>query len=163
MPGPSLPHRPKPSLGPYNAVQDSDAGSSLADTRVLVLTRESPRAQRLLGLLSGLGIETLEASSASGAAAVLRHDEARGKAFDFLVVDGRFGGICGMSLCAALCIPLARRPVVILQSSTETKLPSQALSRSGISAVIDPDFPREDLQSLLLGFRPTPASSTPRA
>lgn len=152
MSGSSLPYRPQPSEGTPEAAQTSESGNSLAATCALILNRDDARAERLQGVLQSLGITAALATCPSGAAAVLREDEANGRAFDFLFVDGQFGGICGMSLCAALCMPLNKRPKVLLQAPMEKVRDSRALARSGVHAVIDPEPLREELQVLLEGY-----------
>ena len=152
MPGRNLSQRPQPLPGTRHAAQTPDPVGFRKVTRALVLIHDPEQTLRLQGMLSSLGVDVWEARSASGAAAVLRREEARGVSFDLLLVDGRFGGICGMSLCAALCIPLEHRPEVILQTPTESPLDGKALARSGIGAVIDPEFSRQELHALLHGF-----------
>ena len=152
MSGRNLPQRPQPTTGPDHGLRESNPGEILGLARALVLIQETEQTLRLQGVLSSIGIDVCEARSASGAAAVLRREEARGRSFDFLLVDGLFGGICGMSLCAALCMQLRRRPEVILLTPTENLFHDDALIRSGISAVVDPECTLVELQTLLLGL-----------
>jgi len=123
--------------------------ASLTKTKALVLSQDAVLGSRLIGRLGSFGIETREASCASGAAAILRRADLRGQPIDFLIVDGRFQGICGMSLSAALCVTLRKRPIVLLQAPLETCLDREALNRSGVKAVLETDFGREELQALL--------------
>lgn len=153
MSGPNLPNRPQLPSGPHHATATPNLADSRGFGRALVLIQDPEQTLRLQGVLSSLGVEVLEARSASGAAAVLRREEARGYSFDLLLVDGRFGGICGISLSAALCMPLGNRPEVVLQSSRETPLDAKALKRSGIHAVIRPESTCEELRTLLHGCR----------
>ena len=133
----------------------------LPGSRALVLLQDPRESNRLQARLGSLGIETWEANCASGAAAMLRREELRGRPIDFLFVDGHFGGICGMSLCAALCMPLRRRPEVLLTAPFDRPLDSAALARSGISSVIEADCPKEDLQALLGSYQASLHRSLP--
>lgn len=133
----------------------SSSETPLRGTRALVLLQDPMEANRLQARLSALGIEAWEANCPSGAAAVLRRDELRGRPVDFLFVDGHFGGICGMSLCAALCMALRNRPEVLLTTPVDVALDSAALSRSGISSVIEADSSSRELEVLLGSYRRT--------
>ncbi|MGB0952056.1 MAG: hypothetical protein ACPG31_02410 [Planctomycetota bacterium] len=133
----------------------SSSETPLRGTRALVLLQDPVEANRLQARLTALGIEAWEANCASGAAAVLRRDELRGRPVDFLFVDGHFGGICGMSLCAALCMALRQRPEVLLTAPLDAALDSSALSRSGISTVIEADCSSRELEVLLGSYRRT--------
>ena len=119
----------------------------------LVLSHDVVLGNRMLGRLASFGIRTREASTASGAASILRRADMRKQPVDYLIVDGRFQGICGMSLCAALCVPLRQRPMVLIQAPLEACLDKDALQRSGVDAVIEADFDLDSLSQLLQGFR----------
>jgi hypothetical protein len=112
----------------------------------------------LLRRLGSFGIQTREANTASGAASILRRADMRKQPIDYLIVDGHFQGLCGMSLCAALCVPLRQRPMVLLQAPIENCLDMATLERSGIHAVIEANFDREALNQMLQGFRSNPQS-----
>jgi len=129
--------------------QRSTPEPCLAQTKALVLSQDAVLGSRLIGRLGSFGIETREASCASGAAAILRRADLRRQPIDFLIVDGRFQGICGMSLSAALCVTLRKRPIVLLQAPLEDCLDREALNRSGVKAVLETNFGREELQALL--------------
>ena len=119
----------------------------------LVLSHDVVLGNRLIGRLASFGIQTREANSATGAASILRRADMRKQPIDYLIVDGRFQGICGMSLCAALCVPLRQRPMVLLQAPIEDCLDKDTLERSGVHAVIDADFDQNDLNQSLQSFR----------
>ena len=81
-----LPKRLQSTPGPGNATQQSKSGNPLASTRALILTHDQEHAKCLQGRLGSLGIEVWEATCASGAAAVLRRGELRGRPIDFLLI-----------------------------------------------------------------------------
>ncbi len=135
--------------------QSSEAESdSEPATRALLLSQNGVQAHRLEGYLRQLGVACREVHCASGAAAVLRREDLRGRPIDLLLVDGQFGGICGMNLCAALCMPLRHRPVVLLTAPLATCLTPETLTRSGVTAVLPEHAQRDDIQILLQTFLP---------
>lgn len=71
--------------------------------------------------LHRLGLQVEQAPSASGAGALLRQAEHQGQAYDLLLVRPQHGGLCGMNLAAALCLPLRRRPVTALCVGRENR------------------------------------------
>jgi len=134
---------------PLRLTPETSPGQPIA----LVLSHDVVLGNRMLGRLASFGIRTREASTASGAASILRRADMRKQPVDYLIVDGRFQGICGMSLCAALCVPLRQRPMVLIQAPLEACLDKDALQRSGVDAVIEADFDLDSLSQLLQGFR----------
>ncbi|MDA0668049.1 MAG: hypothetical protein O3A95_08375 [Planctomycetota bacterium] len=128
-------------------------GPCLDQPTALVLSHDVVLGSRLLRRLGSFGIQTREATSAAGAASILRRADMRKQPIDYLIVDGRFQGICGMSLCAALCVPLRQRPMVLLQAPIEDCLDRATLERSGVHAVIEADFDLGALDQMLQSFR----------
>jgi len=93
--------------------------NSLVGTHALLLVEDASVAALLHSHLSALGVESADARSLAGAAALLRRDESSGTPADFLFADEKIAGTCGKSMCGALMLKLRHRPTVLLATQGE--------------------------------------------
>jgi len=106
--------------------------------RALLLTAGGSAAEvALCASLNRLGLQVELAPSASGAGALLRQAEQQGQAYDLLLVRPRHGGLCGMNLAAALCLPLRQRPVTALCVGKENQESLQGLGQAAVDVLLE--------------------------
>lgn len=106
--------------------------------RALLLTTGGSAAEvALCASLNRLGLQVEQAPSASGAGALLRQAELQGQAYDLLLVRPRHGGLCGMNLAAALCLPLRQRPVTALCVGKENQESLHGLGQAAVDVLLE--------------------------
>jgi len=101
--------------------REANAGSpntALQGKRALILVEDSDVFTLLHEHLYSLGVDYQEAQCPAGASALLRREESQDTPADFLFADEKLGGLCGMSLCSALLLPLRKRPSVLLATNS---------------------------------------------
>jgi hypothetical protein len=123
--------------------------NQLTGTRALILVEDPEMSSLLHGHLVAMGIECWEARCLAGASALLRRDEMLGKPADFLFADEELGGLCGMSLCAALLLPLRNRPRVLLATRYARTSECRDMENNCVDAVFDMNTSAAELRVLL--------------
>jgi hypothetical protein len=136
--------------------RDSAAGggvNSLAGTRALILVEDSSISALLHEHLKLLGVECGDARCLAGASALLRRDEDNGKPADFLFADEKIAGMCGVSMCGALMLPLRNHPKVLLATTDHTGECESKIEGSCVDAVFDFRTSAAELKVLLLRLK----------
>jgi len=140
-----LPSRHYPASAPWaqatSAKPTAKGPRRLQHGRALLLTSGSGAASAsevtLCASLQRLGLQVEQAPSASGAGALLRQAELQGQAFDLLLVRPKHGGLCGMNLAAALCLPLRQRPVTALCVGKENQESLRGLGQAAVDVLLE--------------------------
>lgn len=125
--------------------------AALSGTKVLVLMDDREMATRLHELLFAIGVECWVAHCLAGASALLRRDEHLNGQADFLIADPNFGHLSADSLCAALMLPLKRRPAILLALTPGSAPPEVD---DCIDAIVHLDLTATELENLMLQLRP---------
>lgn len=132
----------------------ADGGvNSLAGTRALILVEDSSISALLQAHLKTIGVECGEARCLAGASALLRRDENNGKPADFLFADEKIAGMCGVSMCGALMLPLKNRPKVLLATKDAAGKCLARIEGSCVDAVFDFRTSAAELGVLLKNLR----------
>jgi len=103
--------------------------------------------------LRQLGVICGEARCIAGASALLRHNDDQGKPADFLFADEQIAGLCGMSMCGALVMPLRNRPLVLLATKEANTDCCPSLEGSCVDAIFDFRTSSAELHILLKQLR----------
>jgi CheY-like chemotaxis protein len=133
---------------------EKDASSGIPSTalkgkRALILVEDPDVFALLHEHLFSLGVDCHEANCLAGASALLRREESMETPADFLFADEQMGGLCGMSLCSALLLPLRKRPSVLLATKgTPSEICAQP-KRQFVDAMFDFRTPSAELGVLL--------------
>jgi hypothetical protein len=109
----------------------------LASTHALLLLEDASVAALLHTHLAVLGVESSDARSLAGAAALLQRDESFGTPADFLFADEKIAGTCGKSMCGALMLKLRHRPTVLLATQGERAGSCEDVAGSCVDAMFD--------------------------
>lgn len=120
--------------------RDAVAGTpstALQGKRALILVEDSDVLARLHEHLGSLGVDCQEARCLAGASALLRREESMKTPADFLFADEQMGGLCGMSMCSALLLPLRKRPRVLLATKGAPNESCEKPKRQFVDAMFD--------------------------
>ncbi|MCP4092875.1 MAG: hypothetical protein GY747_05435 [Planctomycetes bacterium] len=120
--------------------RDASAGgpsTALKGKRALILVEDPDVFTLLHEHLFALGVNCQEARCPAGASALLRQEEGKETPADFLFADEKMGGLCGMSLCSALLLPLRKRPSVLLATKGAPSENCDQPKRQFVDAMFD--------------------------